>query len=127
MGDSLPFSGSEGKISLALKDPKLLVSGFTSHAEFTHTTLPRCSPQNQERRSLKINRGWKKILSYKVKKAGSHFLLGVGLRVQAFFHNFQELLMDSKDLLDIGEQHLKINTEIKSVTSSCEANLKISI
>lgn len=48
----------------------------------------------------------KTTLSYKVKKAGSHFLLGVGLRVQAFFYNFQELLMDGKDLLDIGEQHL---------------------
>lgn len=35
--------------------------------------------------------------------------------------------MDSKDLLDIGEQHLKINTEIKSVSSSCEANFQISI
>lgn len=53
------------------------------------------------------NKQGKKItLSYKVKKAGSHFLLGVGLRVQAFFYNFQELLMDGKDLLDIGEQHL---------------------
>lgn len=45
MWGPLLFSGLNWEISLALKDPKLLVSDFTSDAEFPHPTGPKAKPQ----------------------------------------------------------------------------------
>lgn len=73
MWGPLPFSGSKWKISLALKDPKLLVSDFASNAEFPHTTVPEVKLEILGGKAFKINRNW----SYEVKKAGSHFLLSI--------------------------------------------------
>lgn len=103
-----PLSGSQWKISLALKDPKLSVSHFTSTLS-SHMLL--CQKLNLKiwgvgwGRASKINRNW----SYKVKKAGSHFLLSVRFWMQAFFHDFWKFLMYSKDIFNVWEQHLQIN------------------
>lgn len=45
--------------------------------------------------------------TYKVEEAAADFVAGVRLRLQELLHHGQEVPVDSKNLLDVGEQNLR--------------------